>query len=353
MRTTVAAGACFGLAGALPSKVAAETAALPEPGKLPRWRGFNLLEKFNGQNEPFREQDFEWLSEWGFDFVRLPMDYRMWTEVGDWTKFRESTLKQIDQAVQFGEKHGVHVMINFHRAPGYTVARPGEALSVWTNAEALRVCTLHWQQFAKRYAGIPSRRLSFNLFNEPGGVGPEDYKRVVEHLVRVIRTEDKDRLIVCDGRDWGRTAPTELIGLGVAAATRGYSPMEISHYKANWVNGSDKWPEPTYPLKNGTTPCDKASLREELIKPWTEIQSKGVGVMVGEFGAFSQTPHSVVMAWLADLLSLWKEAGWGYAMWNFRGPFGILDSGRADVAYESWRGHKLDRAMLELLQKSK
>jgi hypothetical protein len=29
---------------------------------------------------------------------------------------------------------------------------------------------------------------------------------------------------------------------------------------------------------------------------------------------------------------------------------GILDSGRTDVKYEDWRGHKLDRAMLELLQ---
>jgi hypothetical protein len=37
-------------------------------------------------------------------------------------------------------------------------------------------------------------------------------------------------------------------------------------------------------------------------------------------------------------LSLWKEAGWGWSMWNLRGPFGVLDSGRADVAYEDFRG---------------
>jgi len=28
---------------------------------------------------------------------------------GDWTKFRESTLKQIDEAVDLGTRHGVHV----------------------------------------------------------------------------------------------------------------------------------------------------------------------------------------------------------------------------------------------------
>jgi len=38
-------------------------------------------------------------------------------------------------------------------------------------------------------------------------------------------------------------------------------------------------------------------------------------------------------------------------MWNLRGPFGVLDSERQDVAYEDFKGHKLDRKMLELLRK--
>ena len=39
------------------------------------------------------------------------------------------------------------------------------------------------------------------------------------------------------------------------------------------------------------------------------------------------------------------------ALRNFDGPSGILDSGRTDVDYEDWSGHKLDREMLELLRK--
>ena len=47
---------------------------------LPRWRGFNLLEKFTlGENAPYRESDFDMLAELSFDFVRLPTDYRCWT----------------------------------------------------------------------------------------------------------------------------------------------------------------------------------------------------------------------------------------------------------------------------------
>ena len=48
------------------------------PQKLPRWRGFNLLEKFylRDGRHPFLEEDFRFISKLGFNFVRLPMDYR-------------------------------------------------------------------------------------------------------------------------------------------------------------------------------------------------------------------------------------------------------------------------------------
>ena len=67
-------------------------------------------------------------------------------------------------------------------------------------------------------------------------------------------------------------------------------------------------------------------------------------------GAYKFTPHAVVLAWMQDCLELWEEAGWGWALWEFRGGFGPLDSGRNDVAYEDFRGHKLDRKMLDLLR---
>jgi endoglucanase len=334
--------------------VAATTRPLPDPtpAKLPRWRGFNLLEKFNGRNDRFVEADFAWIAELGFNFVRLPMDYRGWVEPQDWTRFREATLQDIDQAIRFGERHGIHVQLNFHRAPGYTVANPPETKSVWSDEEALRVCALHWARFAKRYAGVPNRQLSFNPFNEPARVEPQTHRRVIARIVDAIREHDPDRLVVCDGREWGNEPPAELQGLGVAAATRGYRPMRITHYQASWVNGADRWEEPTYPLQEGDVRWDKAGLRQRAIDPWLKLQSLGVGVMVGEFGAFNRTPHAVVLAWMGDCLALWQEAGWGWALWNFRGAFGILDSGRRDVAYDDWRGHKLDRAMLELLQRS-
>jgi endoglucanase len=343
------------LGSTIPSSVNAEAAKLPEAtaDKLPPWRGFNLLNKFNGQNHPFEERDFEWIAELGFNFVRLPMDYRAWIEDGDWTRFREATLKEIDQAVDFGTRHGIHVCLNFHRAPGYTVAKPPETTSLWSDEEALRVCGAHWAHFAGRYKGIANRQLSFDLFNEPANVGPRAYQRVVASVSEAIRQKDAGRLIICDGRDWGNTAPTELVGMGVAAATRGYMPVHVSHYKAEWMDGAETWAEPTWPIDEWGLHWDKDSLRTLQIEPWKRLEAQGIGVMVGEFGAYNKTPHAVVMAWMRDYVDLWTAAGWGWAMWNFTGSMGIIDSDRADVAYENWHGHKLDREMVTLVQGKK
>jgi endoglucanase len=73
--------------------------------------------------------------------------------------------------------------------------------------------------------------------------------------------------------------------------------------------------------------------------------------MVGEWGVCNKTPHDVVLRWAEDCLRIWREAGWGWALWNFRGAIGILDSGRTDVRYEDFEGHKLDRKFLDLLQR--
>ena len=174
--------------------------------------------------------------------------------------------------------------------------------------------------------------------------------RVVKRLVQAIRGEDSQRLIVADGLRWGRDPVFGLVDLNIAQSTRGYDPMEVSHYQANWVSGADKWPVPTWPLKLGAKTINQDTLRRDRMVPWQELERKGVGIHVGEWGAHNRTPHAVALAWMRDQLGLWREAGWGWALWNLRGSFGVLDSGRTNVNYEEFRGHKLDREMLTVLQ---
>lgn len=335
--------------------LAAAEAKSPTAKKLPRWRGFNLTEKCvkwrNGKNPAFRENDYEMLADWGFDFTRLPLSYLCWTEPGDWLKIRETELKDIDDVIEMGRKHKIHINLNLHRAPGYCVNPPKEPLDLWTDEKALDACAFHWGMLAKRYKGIPNERVSFDLLNEPANVPDETYIHVVKRLVEAIRAEDPQRLIIADGIRWGRDPVFGLVELGIAQSTRGYDPMQVSHYKAGWVQGAENYPEPTWPLdRKEKGIIDKEFLRKDRIEPWKKLEQKGVGIHVGEWGSFNRTPHKVVLAWMRDQLDLWKEAGWGWSLWNLHGGFGILNSDRADVQYEDFHGHKLDREMLKLLQ---
>jgi endoglucanase len=320
---------------------------------LPRWRGFNLTEKcvkFRDPNPPYREEDFKLLKEWGFNFARLPLSYLLWSDEKDWLKIHDDELKDIDDAVEMGRQYGVHTNLNLHRAPGYCVNAPKEALDLWTNEKAQDACAFHWGWLARRYKGIPSEQLSFDLLNEPSNVSEEAYVRVVKRLTKAIRDIDPERLIIADGLQWGRDPVYGLAKLDIAQSTRGYDPMPLTHYKANWVK-SENWPEPAWPLETKDKGLmNKESLRKERITPWRKLELTGVGVHVGEWGVFNQTPHKVAVAWMRDCLELWKEVGWGWSLWNFRGAFGVMDSRRTDVQYETVGEHKLDREMLTLLQ---
>lgn len=370
------------------SECKSKSAADITPQTMPRWRGFNLLEKFiaANSNDPFKESDFAMIAELGFDFVRLPMSYRCWSDPSDWKKLDEKTLKEIDQAVEFGKQYGIHTNISFHRAPGFSVDRSlKEPFNLWLDEEAQQAFDYHWSHFPQRYKGIPNKNVSFNLVNEPGSLDfertkpltPELHGKVMRRVVKAIRDVDPNRLIFADGMWWGRDPMPDLVDLNIVQSTRGYEPSQITHYLAGWVDGADKWPVPTWPFvpemstefrylseemnqtykakleRWGLKPemeWNRERIRLQMIEPWKKVQTMGAAVHVGEFGAFSKTPHDVVLAWMRDLMGQWKDAGWGWAMWNFRGGFGILDSERTDVQYEDYKGHKLDRKMLDLIK---
>lgn len=481
-----------------------------------RWRGFNLLEMFvwptNDPSPAYREWDFQKIREWGFNFVRLPIDYRYFTHGKDWNILDEERLKVVDRAIELGEKYDIHVQICLHRAPGYCVNPTGtEPADLFSDAEAQKVFARYWGAFARRWKKWPNRRVSFDLVNEPPKISEEKYVAAIRPAIAAIREEDPDRLIFSDGRDGGNLPTFSLAGeLGIAQAMRGYKPMSVSHFGAPWCAGlttslppiwpldpfapegilagvgkaklrsplviedvppctlslhfggvsekvtvrvtgdgtkladftfrpkkgdplwrsvavHPKWkilqgdymgvetarvertvkrleislangdwchltgvrltaddgrtallrisprfaparhftqrfagfdaPHPFVPTEANTT-SSRALPREEGLrwleennfKTWDQFAERGGFVMMGEFGAFRNCPHDIALAWMEDNLRLLKKRNWGWALWNLRGTFGILDSNRKDVDYEACEGHQLDRQMLNLLQ---
>ena len=305
----------------------------------------------------FQEEDFKMISDLGFDFVRLPLCYLLWIKNEDVYQINESVLEKLDHAVELGLKYKVHVNLSFHRAPGYSVnPERVEPFNLWKDAEALEAFIFHWVTLVKRYKGISSKHLSINLVNEPEKPSEEkmtleDHERVIRTAVKSISEVDAGRLIIIDGVTWGTKPCPELADLGVPQSMRAYAPAGISHYKAQWMVRWEEMPEPRWP---GAWHFGETWDRDDLLKhfePWKNLLEMGIGVHCGEGGCFKYTPHQVFLDWFEDVLKILTMHNIGYALWNFRGPFGVLDSGRNDVAYEDFHGHLLDRKLLNLLQK--
>ena len=330
---------------------------------VPRWRGFNLLEMFTPDGRGrFREEDFRWISDWGFDFIRLPLCYTLWTLGGD--PFRidaeGEAMSRLDEAVQMAGRHGLHLCLNLHRAPGYCVAsQPREPFDLWRSAAALDAFCLHWRTLATRYRGIPADLLSFDLLNEPPrpgwfhGFTRARHARVMRAAVAAIRIVDPTRLLILDGLNYGRLPCPELADLPhVAQSCRAYEPFGLTHYQASWVPRAGRWREPEWPRRHYFGRHWTRARLEKAYAPWRAMIARGVGVHCGEAGCFHRTPHAVFLRWFGEVLDVLGGHGIGWALWNFRGPFGVLDSGREDVAYDDWHGHRLDGRLLGLLRSS-
>ena len=327
-----------------------------------RWRGFNLLGMFRCPTtglkpDPrvdghFVEWEFQALREWGFNFARLPLDYRILVKGDSWTNLDEQKMKFLDQAIAWGERDGVHVQVALHRIPGYCILDQTEAFPLGTSPVAQEAACTMWKAFAKRWKGVSNEVLSFNLFNEPTRhTAGANYLPLVMKLIGAIREEDTRRFIMVDGNQCASVPLPELYALpNVGQAFRGYTPHAISHYGADYIGGIPKEP-PTWPLAPGYGAGWVRTSPEETVSKYQGAIDAGECCMVGEFGCRNMTPHAVTLAWMEHCLKLWKAKNLGWAHWNLRGVIGILDSGRADVAYEDYRGHKLDRKMLELLQR--
>lgn len=350
---------------------------LPVENKLPRWRGFNILDFFSPNPSPGKsqstEEHFKWMRDWGFDFIRIPIAYPWYLKI-DRTKditpeevynIDEQQVQKIEAIVALAHKYDLHVSLNLHRAPGYCInAGFHEPYNLWKDEQAQKAFYFHWNMWANRFKNVSSKKISFDLVNEPsmredmndqhsksGPVPGDVYRKVAKAAAEAIRKENPNHLVIADGNNVGNSVIHEIKDLDIAQSCRGYFPGAISHYKAPWANKNiDNLPDPKWPGQVGEKYLSRPML-EEYYKPWGELVKSGTGVHCGECGCWNKTPHDVFLAWFGDVIDILTSHKIGYALWNFVGDFGILNSGRTDVAYEDWYGYKLDKKYLDLLKR--
>lgn len=388
------------------SETGVERSLVRSGSRNPRWFGFNLLEYFSTDPDwmkyfpyrndgNFQEDDFRWMRDWGFNFARLPMDYRFWTDTNDPLKIDERRLEPIDRAIRFGERYGVHIDICLHRAPGFCILDSldssvtgiqvtHESTNLFTDPRSVDVFVHQWTVFARRYKGISSDHLSFNLLNEPKmfntrsekssdasqtrlgdrqlveskerGHGERGYARIAHTAIDGIRAVDPDRLIVVDGFNVATDPLAEFASAkNTIQSVHHYYPQPLTFYQAEWARGEKSLDaKPSWPLEDSRQQivADRKTM-ETIFQGWHNATTMGISIHCGEIGCYKHVPPQVTLAWFEDALDVLGELNAGWALWNFRGPFGVLDTERPGTRFENWYGHQLDRPLLNLLQEKK
>jgi len=152
------------------------------------------------------EKDIALISSLGMDHVRLPVDCDLIEEDKAPYKMKEEGLRHIDDCLKWCKAHNLALIIDLHRAPGYSFENSlkdadGSKNQLFTNLALQERYTNIWKSLALRYYDTKSN-LIFELLNEVTGVEPSVWNSLAAKAVDVIRTVDKGRIIMIGGTNY-------------------------------------------------------------------------------------------------------------------------------------------------------
>ena len=330
----------------------------PEIPAYGTWRGANiismLLPPWNvsdpiAPGRYIEEVELELLEKCGLNFARLPIDYRFFLSADDWEHWLEDGLEKVDNAIEYGRKHKVHIMLCLYRAPGYRYYYQDVVITLKNNPKAQEAFKRIWREFARRYRGIPNSELTFNLVNESVGFNEKEFIKVFGETVEEIHKVDPGRFVWLDGKNTGKVPVKHFFNVPLTGQCfRGYQPHQFTHYG---FRGKATGPVPHWPKG----PDDKDMLWVQEKQAWEfslqDCVPKDYPVMIGEFGCVAcGVTHESALKFMASNMEKWRSRGYGWAIWDYDGPFGFVESGRPDAEYIEVMGRKVDQKMLELLR---
>jgi endoglucanase len=173
------------------------------------------------------ERDIDSLASWGFNSVRLPMHYNLFTlpiekePVAGQNTWLDKGFTMVDNLLQWCAKNKIYLILDLHAAPGgqghdaaisdYDTTKP----SLW-ESEANKQKTIGlWRKLAERYANEPWIG-GYDLINEPNwnftpganqnGCGESNntpLRQLYMAITTAIREVDKNHIIFIEGNCWG------------------------------------------------------------------------------------------------------------------------------------------------------
>jgi endoglucanase len=173
------------------------------------------------------KKDIDSMAAWGFNSVRLPMHYNLYTlpveeePVAGQNTWLPKGFELTDSLVSWCKSAGLYLILDLHAAPGGQGAdiaisdRDTTKPSLWESERAQQKTIALWEKLAQRYKDEPTIG-AYDLINEPNwgftdkqdknGLQEKENKPLRQLLVTItkaIRAIDTTHIIIIEGNGWG------------------------------------------------------------------------------------------------------------------------------------------------------
>jgi len=157
------------------------------------------------------ENDIKFIKDSGFNSIRVPFDYKLFTGIDFSSKCSNPGFMLIDKIVRWCTENKIYVILDMHCAPGgQTGANIDDSWGypyLYENAESQMLTVQIWKEIANRYKN-ERYILGYDLLNEP--IAPyfdtEKLNKLLEPLyikiTKAIRTVDKNHIVILGGAQW-------------------------------------------------------------------------------------------------------------------------------------------------------
>ncbi len=305
-----------------------------------------------------KEDDIKRIKEMGCDHLRLPVDFE---NIYDEKKMCDNEIgyKYIDLCISWCKKHGLNVVLDLHKAPGY-VFDDFEYSSGFFKNEKLQGLFLDiWDRLSKRYSKY-SNMMIFEMLNEVTSFDViDEWNDLALRCIKTIRKNAPDVKILYGGVGYSSVKAVKFIPApydkNIVYNIHCYEPMAFSHQGAYWVDKmpldfrisypveEDKYREITEivpSIKEGTLgDADNAlkllgddffiNLFKEAVE-WAE--KNNVSLYCGEYGVIDRADTKSTLRWIKHINSAFEHYNIGRAIWSYKKmDFGIIDDHYKDI----------------------
>ncbi len=167
---------------------------------------------------------FEEIAATGANLVRVPVHPDSWREDPDYL------WRYLDPAVRWAGEAGLYVIIDWHSIGNVRTGAAPLHPDMYSHTEALT--HEFWTATAAYFADAPN--VMFEVFNEPQGITPGEWRAAAEDIVRVIRTQGAEQPVVVGGTEYARDLSWVLDDPVDDPAVVYASHIYPSHAEASW-----------------------------------------------------------------------------------------------------------------------